>query len=111
LSFVFSRDTHQSRRVHYIRHDHIPDGDIRRHQTPGGDVHGLQIPDGTHGDQTPDGTRHDHTHHLGHHCLDGMGKREALNVEPTVMIAAAAAKPMTVLRIVLTPLLLEKPQP
>src|SRR5258707_3781048 len=27
------------------------------------------------------------------------------------MIAAAAAKPMTVLRIVLTPLLLEKPQP
>jgi hypothetical protein len=85
LLFAFSRDSHHSRRVHCTRRDHTPDGDIRRHQTPGEDVHGPQIPDGTHGDQIPDvdihgvqshdGTRHDHTHHLDHHSLDGMGKQ------------------------------------
>jgi hypothetical protein len=104
LPFAFSRDTRRSHHVHYTRRDHTPGG-THGDQTPDRDVHGEQIPDGdTHGAQIPNGTHRDHTHHVGHHA-------DALNVEPAVTIAAAATNPMTVLRIVLTPLLLEKPQP
>jgi hypothetical protein len=85
----------------------IPD-DTHGDQTPDGDIRGAQIRDGTHGDETLDGTRHDHTHPEGHHIVyhHHSHQEDALDVEPAVMIAAAAAaaKPMTVLRIVLTPL-------
>jgi len=48
LSLAFSRDT---RRSHHVRY-------TLRHRTLGGDVHGVQIPDGVLVGQTPDGDIH-----------------------------------------------------
>src|SRR6267143_1211917 len=67
LSFALSRDTCHTLHVHHTRHD----------ETHGGDIHGAQIPDGTH---------HDRTHPVGHYSPQGACHR--FNVEPAVIIAA-----------------------